>query len=214
MTFELDRALDALKVEFATEIAAGEITHIGTFNCRRKNHKPEAPWSEHSWPNAADIHVKTKDGPVGDRLAAWMRSRPDLWSEVFWKIALHHDHVHGTAAPRRNFDNTQVPPCAGGPEEDMSYLPINVGDGIGDKASKRSDVASIQGLLNEVGADITEDGKYGDETKSAVAALIGGDGSSVYGSNYKVLIRKVAQQYSGEKGDPGPSPTGATFSYD
>lgn len=238
MTAELDRALDTLHQEFESEIRTDKITHIGIYNCRRKNHSPTAPWSEHAWPNAADVHVA--DNATGDRVAAWMRSRPDLWSEVYWEIALHWDHVHGTANPRRNYDNQQVPPCAGGapdppPEDEMPYLPIEEGDGLGDREFKRSDVASIQGLLNELGAGLVEDGKYGAATVTAVATHTGTNGKAVYGSNYKVILRKMMQRYAGEdgaqgpagpkgdkgdrgakgpKGDPGPSPTGAEFSYD
>jgi hypothetical protein len=56
-----------------------------------------------------------------------MRSRPDLWSEVFWQVFAHFDHVHGTANPRMNFDNQQIPPCAGGVtpptgEDDMDFM--------------------------------------------------------------------------------------------
>lgn len=121
MTAELDRGLVELRVEFVDEIADGRITRIGTYGgCRRKNHRPGAPYSEHAWPggNAADVHVA--DNETGDRVAAWMRSRPDLWAEVFWEIPLHWDHVHGTANPRRNYDNEQIPPCAGGPEDPMT----------------------------------------------------------------------------------------------
>lgn len=126
MTAQLNTAITALKRQFASEIASGEITHLGTYNCRTKNNKPGGPWSEHAWPNAVDVMLKVKDGQVGDEVAAWMRSRPDLWSEVFWKILAHHDHVHGTAAPRRNYDNNQIPPCAGG-DDDMAFSQHEIG---------------------------------------------------------------------------------------
>lgn len=126
MTAQLDRALDALREEFAAEIRSGLIVHLGTYNCRTKNNDPDGPWSEHAWPNAADVMLKRIKGTrtptpeakkVGYRVAAWMRAHPELWSEVFWQIAAHFDHVHGTATPRRNYDNKQVPPCAGGPTD-------------------------------------------------------------------------------------------------
>lgn len=116
MTAELDRGLAALRSQFADAINSGTITHLGTTNCRRKNNTTTGPWSEHAWPNAVDVMLKagTTRNPTGDAVAAWMRARPDLWSEVFWQVANHYDHVHGTANPRRNYDNKQVPPCAGG----------------------------------------------------------------------------------------------------
>lgn len=120
MTTELRRALDDLTTRFPTGII-----HIGITNCRRKNHSLTSPWSEHSWGNAADLHVSVgtatgKAKKLGDQIAAYMRSRPDLWSEVFWQIDLHYDHVHGTANPRRNPDNKQTPPCAGGEDDTMT----------------------------------------------------------------------------------------------
>lgn len=126
MTAQLDRGLAALRKEFAAEIASGLIVHLGTTNCRTKNNKPDGPWSEHAWPNAVDVMLKRIKGTrtptpeakkVGDRVAAWMRAHPELWSEVFWQVAAHYDHPHGTATPRRNYDNKQIPPCAGGPDE-------------------------------------------------------------------------------------------------
>lgn len=124
MTPELELALADFLTFYSPEINRGEIRHIGTFNCRRKNNKPGAPWSEHSWPNAADIMLKNWSGrkALGDDIAAYMRARPNLWSEVFWQIPAHYDHVHGTANPRRNHDNKQIPPCAGGP--DMDYKKV------------------------------------------------------------------------------------------
>jgi hypothetical protein len=121
MTPELKRFVDALRSQFPQYFSSGEIYHLGVTNCRRKNNNPGSAWSEHSWSNAVDIMLRTIDGVPGDQIAAWARSRPDLASEVFWKIALHHNHVHVTANPRRNYDNKQVPPCAGG-EDDMAIL--------------------------------------------------------------------------------------------
>jgi hypothetical protein len=119
LTPELDRAIDDLRREFPADFANRNIIRIGVTNCRTKNNKPGGPWSEHAWSNAGDIMLRNWPGrkALGDRIAAYMRSRPDLWSEVFWWIQAHFDHVHGTAKPRRNPDNKQVPPCAGGPIE-------------------------------------------------------------------------------------------------
>lgn len=117
MTTELARLLVEIRSVYTPEIASGAIWHFGTFNCRRKNNTANGPWSEHAWPNAVDIMLTTGPSrkPLGDRIAAWAHARPDLVSETFWWVTFHYDHVHLTAAPRRNFDNKQVPPCAGGP---------------------------------------------------------------------------------------------------
>jgi len=122
MTAELDRGIEALKIEFGVELASGDISHLGTYNCRRKNNTATGPWSEHAWPNAVDVMLRDWPGrnALGDRIAAWMRQHPELWSEVFWEIPFHWNHVHGTANPRRNYDNQQVPPCAGGDDMPLS----------------------------------------------------------------------------------------------
>lgn len=144
MTPQLTRAMAALRREFAAEIEAGLIVHLGTTNCRRKNNKPGAPWSEHSWPNAVDVMLKRIPGTrtptpgataVGYRVAAWMRAHPELWAEVYWQVAGHYDHVHGTAAPRMNHDNKQVPPCAG-------PTPTGGGEG-GPKIQEEADLAIL-----------------------------------------------------------------------
>ena len=127
MTAQLTTAMAALRKEFQPEITNGLIVHLGTTNCRRKNNTETGPWSEHAWPNAVDVMLKRIPGTasptpeakaLGYRIAKWMRTNPQLWSEVFWQVAAHFDHVHGTATPRANFDNKQVPPCAGGPPDD------------------------------------------------------------------------------------------------
>lgn len=162
LTGELDRALDDLKTEFPDGI-----THIGVTNCRRKNNKPGAAWSEHSWSNAADVHVTTSgkaatgdDKRLGDRIAAYMRSRPDLWSEVFWQVAAHYDHVHGTANPRRNPDNKRIPPCAGGPPDPEDEEMEEMIKGIQRNLNK----AGFGGIDNK---PLTVDGKWGPNTETA-----------------------------------------------
>ena len=125
-TPELGKAMVALRKAFASEISTGVISSLGTYNCRRKNNTSDGPWSEHAWPNAVDVMLKRIPGTAtptaeakaaGYRIARWMKDHPELWSEVFWQVAAHFDHVHGTAHPRRNYDNEQIPPCAGGGED-------------------------------------------------------------------------------------------------
>ena len=138
MTAELDRGLAALRQQFAAEITNKNIIHLGITNCRRKNNTTTGPWSEHAWPNAVDVMMRDWAGrrTLGDQIAAWMRAHPEFWSEVFWQVAAHFDHVHGTANPRKNFDNKQIPPCASGipspptlPEDyDMRSLRILVAE--------------------------------------------------------------------------------------
>lgn len=156
MTPELARLLEDLREEFAADIARGDIRSLGTFNCRRKNNTATGPWSEHAWPNAVDVMLanNTRRKAVGDRVAAWARRYGA--AEVFWQIALHYDHVHITANPRRNYDNRQVPPCAGGKDVDEMEL-----------------IKNIQTMLNKAGArdyegkSLVVDGIWGRRTESA-----------------------------------------------
>ena len=173
-TPELAKLEAAVKAEFPDEWASGVFYSLGIYNCRRKNRKPGGAWSEHAWGNAIDIGVRVKE--AGDRLAAWAR-RSGLASEVFWQVRYHYNHVHITAQPRRNFDNKQTPPCAGGdhphdPEDDDMKL-----------------TKLIQEALNEVGFRdyqgkiLRVDGIPGPRTKSAVVAALkaakNGSGGSV-----------------------------------
>lgn len=73
-------------------------------------------------------------------------------------------------------------------EENMSFLPIVYGDGLGDKEAKKSDVAYMQAKMNRAydGTDgyvhLKSDGAYGDKTKAMVAWAFGTDGGSFYGN--------------------------------
>lgn len=188
MTPELKRGIDALKREFAAEIADGTIRHLGTTNCRYKNNNPNHGWSEHAWPNAVDVMLRRgSDGKadpaakkVGDRIAAWMRSRPDLWSEVFWQIAAHYDHVHGTANPRRNYDNKQVPPCAGGPaiqpststgDEDLAHLTDAQQKALADWLDRLEDAGSNVGYVTYLIPDVKKGIVTHDELQAAMKAV-------------------------------------------
>jgi hypothetical protein len=96
---------------------------------------------------------------VGDRVAAWMRSHPELWSEVFWQIALHYNHVHGTANPRRNYDNKQTPPCAGGNGDD---------DDMSDFVKAEQENLNAAGFTDARGRKLTVDGVIGPNTQAAM----------------------------------------------
>lgn len=223
MTVELDRGITALRTEFKTEIDAGLIYHLGITNCRRKNNRPSAPWSEHAWPNAVDVMIRNFPGrqALGDRIARWMRSRPDLWSEVFWWIQAHFDHVHGTANPRRNYDNQQVPACAPSltrqptdPNKGDDMLGFSIGK-IGATPVRGEQAAALQLLLNDRGANpkLTIDGIAGDATRNALitfqrARLVGppemGDGE-IGAYTYAALMRPLPGTPSkpGTPGKPG-----------
>jgi hypothetical protein len=73
-------------------------------------------------------------------------------------------------------------------EEDMPFLPISYGDGIGDKEANKSDVAYMQAKMNRAyaGEDgyvpLKSDGAYGDKTKAMIAWAFGTSGTSFYGN--------------------------------
>lgn len=159
ITPEMIRLDAAIEKEFAAEIAAGAISNLGVYNCRRKNSNPNNGWSEHSWGNAKDYRIKPDDGPAGDRLAAWARRHPELVSETFWKVRFHHGHVHLTAAPRRNPDNKQTPPCAGGIDKDKKDMELI-------KAIQRN--MNAAGFTDFEGKPLKVDGVIGKRTESAM----------------------------------------------
>jgi hypothetical protein len=95
----------------------------------------------------------------------------------------------------RSFMGTPPPPEQPTEEDDV-FLPLAHGDGIDDKSAKRSDVRAIQGLLASAGASLTLDGKYGDETATAIMAVIPASGQDsmgrvFHGNDYAPLIEAV-----------------------
>ena len=89
---------------------------------------------------------------------------------------------------------TTPPPL---PQEDDVFLPINQGDGMGDKVAKKSDVSVVQRLLNDhpnVNPKLTTDGKYGSGTAAAVSQAFpnnDNNGSMVGGQQYYMLQKEA-----------------------
>jgi hypothetical protein len=103
-----------------------------------------------------------------------------------------------------------TPPPTQPPQEDDVFLPINEGDGMGDKSAKRSDVSVVQRLLNahpNVIPKLTTDGKYGSATVTAVRQVFSDDhsqsGKSIGGQSYYQL-QEVAFGGNGGGGDLEP----------
>jgi hypothetical protein len=89
---------------------------------------------------------------------------------------------------------TTPPPTQPPQEDDLVFLPVNEGDGMGDKAAKRSDVSVVQRLLNDhpdVNPKLLTDGKYGSQTVRAVRQVFSDEhsqsGKSVGGQSYYAL---------------------------
>ncbi|MEA3243052.1 MAG: M15 family metallopeptidase [Pseudomonadota bacterium] len=60
-------------------------------------------------------------------------------------------------------------------EDEMPLLPMELGDGMGDKDWKRSDVAYMQSKVNDAyGTGLVEDGLYGNGTAAAIDANVPG----------------------------------------
>jgi len=200
ITPEMTALNAAVRREFAAEYASGAISSWGIYNCRPKNNNPANGYSEHSWGNGEDYKILPEGGAAGDRLAAWARTSP-LVAETFWKVYLHWDHIHLTASPRRNPDNRQIPPCAGGKVELVTFLPLREGDGIGDRAEKTDDVRLVQDMLNVAfGTDLDRDGRYGPATVAAVATHLGGEGKQVRAKAYESLLRRYVRTVGGSAG--------------
>lgn len=96
MAFETP-ALTRAKQDIALRFG-GIVTHFGVYNRRPINNS--SYWSQHSWPNALDIHVATQDH--GDMIYAWLR---DEWDRLeirtlLWWVKDHYDHLHVDFWPR------------------------------------------------------------------------------------------------------------------
>jgi len=97
-----------------------EASNAGVFNCRRIRpcHNPPCGWSQHSWGNAIDVAVPSKE--VGDRVFRWAtlnRGRLGIGKIIWWTEG-HWDHLHIEGAPKQR----GVPPCAGGNVEGRAVV--------------------------------------------------------------------------------------------
>jgi hypothetical protein len=91
------------------------------------------------------------------------------------------------------------------PEVDDVFLPVVKGDGMGDKAVKKSDVSVVQRLLNaqpQVNPKIATDGKYGNDTERAVKQRFPNDSGTQVGGQQYYKLQQVA--FGGDGGTPGP----------
>ncbi len=96
MAFETP-ALTRARQEVA-ERFGGIITRFGIYNRRKINNS--SSWSQHSWPNALDIHVATRDH--GDMIYNWLRENWDRLGirVLLWWVKDHYDHLHVDFWPR------------------------------------------------------------------------------------------------------------------
>lgn len=81
----------------------------------------------------------------------------------------HTKHMHVSVDRAHDNDVRPFPPILTPREDNM--LPLQLGDGTGDRAHKIEDVRYLQSLLNEAGATLNLDGVYGPATAVAVAAF-------------------------------------------
>lgn len=175
------------------------ITHVGVYNCRRIS--GSQTYSQHSWPNAIDIHVTNgtwtatpAEKAVGDAIfAALLDKFGDHLKEKLWWTMNHWNHIHVSTYPY----GYSTPPCAGGAQRikfkdghveyaafplTISPPPVQGGGNEGgddDMALKRNDkggaVRKLQNGLLGWDADILPqwgaDRDFGAETENAVKAF-------------------------------------------
>lgn len=76
---------------------ADRVTGIGIYN--RRPIAGTTTWSQHSWPNAIDIHVAQKRD--GDLIFATLLDEfGDHLYEKLWWVSGHYDHIHVSTWPR------------------------------------------------------------------------------------------------------------------
>lgn len=99
---------------FSSRVVA--VDHLGTYNCRRINWRPESNWSEHATANAIDVAgFRFEDGRRVTVLAGWngsaaerafLREVRDGACRLFATVvspdrdAMHRDHLHLDQAAR------------------------------------------------------------------------------------------------------------------
>jgi hypothetical protein len=112
-----------------------------------------------------------------------------------------HAHLSVLTATGEQTQPWSIAPAPPQEEEEMAFLPLKKGDGLGDREFKKSDVAAIQAMINraytaEMGQDgtapLVTDGIYGQKTVEAIRTYLGGDGESFYGNLYDDLHAKLA----------------------
>ena len=108
--------------------------------------------------------------------------------------------IHGGTQP-------PIPPPG---DDDMAFLPLTKGMGMGDLSAKAADVVQAQRLLNKLAVvtpGISNDGKYGSDTVRAVRQAFGrSNGDSIGGNDFMNLMEWA---FEGDGG--GSSPHSHTF---
>lgn len=101
--------------EYVEDKYSDLITHIGVTNCRKI--AGSQTYSQHSWPNAIDIHVTNEfkansiEKSNGDAIFADLqRTFGDYLYEKIWWTTNHWNHIHVSTYPK----GWLTPPCAGG----------------------------------------------------------------------------------------------------
>lgn len=200
------------------------LTHLGyvpnhsvqSYNCRQIT--GGSGLSLHSYGIAVDIDPPSNPY-IGKRVAfSWSRTRftpaqveavrairTNNGKRVFmwggnWVSVKDYMHWEIDVAPSDLAKGINPATILGGSEEDqMPFLPIKRGDGVGSREWKKSDVALLQTRLNDAfKAGLTTDGAYGPETAAAVKKYLdpGSDGNQVYGNLWDDLDRAfIARQF-------------------
>jgi hypothetical protein len=192
--------------------------HIGNNPLKRWSQHAGSEPAQGWYGNAVDIFDPTDsyDSSLLDEVHAFLQTNRAQFRirVILWRVASHHDHIHVDTWPKMADEWWRRPPPSGPvltvepdgtrhdtyatnqtpKEEDMPFLPLKLGDGMGDREFKRSDVAAIQAMINRAyQAGLETDGIYGDATASAVATHLGGDGDSFYGNLYDDLHAALVQ---------------------
>lgn len=74
------------------------VTKVGQYN--RRPIAGTTTWSQHSWGNALDFHVRNK--AHGDQIADWLRANAKALGvrTTLWWVRSHYDHIHVDFWPR------------------------------------------------------------------------------------------------------------------
>lgn len=169
----------------AREVLAAEfgdiIVGFGVYN--RRKISGSTTWSQHSWPNALDVHVATLAN--GDKLFKFLK---DNWEALnikvlLWRVRNHYDHLHidfwpsgyGTPSLTRGGDDNRFRYPDGSIKDEAVLLnEYELEEDVLKKGDSGPRVVKVQEQLLEIGYQLPEygaDGDFGDETVAAVVAF-------------------------------------------
>jgi hypothetical protein len=151
-------------------------------------------------PLAPDVfELACRLGAVAEQVFGWKKNQSHLVGhedsttrKIDPKFAQGSPYTMGAIRARvAAIHGGTAPPIDSPQEDDVPWLPIKSGWGMGEESEWRSVVAFMQRLLNAqpaVDPKVKTDGQYGSKTETALIQVFGGTGKQVTGNQMARLV--------------------------